>query len=432
MILFFVPADQTTIKVHLPFASKFDRFAVMALVFCWVIYRGDQRTVWKSPRSKLYVGAAAMFFATLTTGLLINSTRAISLNEWDLAEKQLLLVASLITVSWFTLTSLRPEDLRGFATLIVGLGTAMATGMIVESHTGYNVFYSVSHTVLSPIANVGAAATDLNAASQGVGRSVVVGPTAHGLCAVTMLAIAMPFALVRVVKPSSRRSWWLNAIAVALMCSGAIATQEKTGLLSLLAVFAFVGVHQPRKMVRLLPLGVVLIGFIHAAAPGSLGAVLDLSRWFDNGSSAHRAADLTAIWPDVLSHPLFGRGYGTVDISRAAQFRIMDDQFLGMLWQTGFLGLGAYIWMIVAPIVASTRVRLARDPELSPVVLAASAGCVAYLVVNWLFDTLSFVQGPYMFFIIAAMCTVATGAVAPARAKQRVAVQPSSAVAVPG
>jgi O-antigen ligase len=88
----------------------------------------------------------------------------------------------------------------------------------------------------------------------------------------------------------------------------------------------------------------------------------------------------------------------------------MDDQFLGMLWQTGALGLLAYLWMIVSPIAAAWRARRARDPDMAGVALAASASCVAFLVVNWLFDALSFVQAPYIFFIVAALCTVASGA----------------------
>ena len=39
--------------------------------------------------------------------------------------------------------------------------------------------------------------------------------------------------------------------------------------------------------------------------------------------------------------------------------------------------------------------------------LAASAGCVAYLVVNALFDAMSFPQAPYMFFMVAALTTIA-------------------------
>jgi hypothetical protein len=430
--LFFVPVDQTTVKVHLPFSSYFDRFLVVLMVLAWIVFRGDQRTVWKSRRSRIFVGAAALFLFTLVVGDFANSPRAINMNEWTLATKQLTLVATLMIVGWFTLTALRPEDLPGFSKLIVIFGTGMAIGMLVESRTGYNVFFNVSTILLSPIAHVGAAGTNLNAAAQGVQRAVVVGPTAHGLCAVTVLAIALPFALVRLFDAKSARQWLCYAMAVALMASAAIATQEKTGFLALVGVFLFIMVHRPLKMLKLVPFMVVMLGFVHAAAPGSLGTVLDISRWFNNGSSAHRAADLTAIWPDVLTHPLFGRGYGTVNVAQAAQFRIMDDQFLGMLWQTGFLGLAAYCWMILSPIAASTKARLSRDPHIAPVALAASAGCVAFFIVNWLFDALGFVQGPYLFFIIAAMATVASGANLKAPAPKRAPARHPQPIVVAG
>ena len=428
-LLFLAPVDQTQLKVHLPVNSKLDRFAVIGMLLAWIFFRGDQRTIWRSRRSKVYVVAAAIFISVIATGLFVNSSRALILNEWTLGEKQFAVLASLIIVSWFTLTALRTEDLRGFSTMMIGLGTILALGILIESRTGYNFFYSFVGALFHPIATVSPPGTDINPELTGVYRVVIVGPTSHPLAAVTMLAVVMPFALVRVFEAPSRRSWWLNAIAVALMTAGAVATQKKTGVLSLVAVFIFVGLHDPLKMLRLAPLAVVLVGFVHLVSPGSLGTVLNLGSWFNNSSSQHRGSDLQAIWPDVLAHPLLGRGFGTVDISRPDQFRIMDDQILGMLWQAGALGLISYVWMIFSPIFAAVRVRRFGDPGLRQFVLAASAACVAYFVVNSLFDTLSFVQGPYMFFIVAAMCTVATGAVYPQSVRQRVRVKYRSAPA---
>ena len=60
---------------------------------------------------------------------------------------------------------------------------------------------------------------------------------------------------------------------------------------------------------------------------------------------------------------------------------------------------------------------------------------MAYLVVNALFDAMSFAQAPYMFFIVAALATIAAagpeGNVRPLRelARRRRATRPAPAAA---
>ena len=85
----------------------------------------------------------------------------------------------------------------------------------------------------------------------------------------------------------------------------------------------------------------------------------------------------------------------------------------------GIQGLAADLFMILAPILTARRAIRTRDPAVSSLALAASAGCVAYLVVNALFDAMSFPQAPYMFFMVAALTVIASagpaGNVVPSR-----------------
>lgn len=413
-VLFTIPVDSTTVNIHLPVNSQLDRFAVIAILLLWILLRGDERSVWRSRRSKLYVGAVAIFWAVLIAGLIADSARIIRLDELTLAQKQFALIASYFVLGWFALTALRPQDLSGFSTYLIGLGALLAVGMLIESRTGYNVFYSVSRTVLKPIATVAAPPTEINGALTD-GRVVVVGTTGHGLAAVTLLASVMAFALIRVFDAPSRAAWWLNALAFALMASAAMSTQKKTAVVVMLAVIVFVGSHRAKKCLRLLPLGLALIAFMHVAAPGNLGTVLNPTLWFGSSSTSHRTNDTSTIWPDVVAHPLLGRGYGSIDVDKPDQFRILDDQYLSILWQAGVMGLLAYGWMILSPVFATRRVRRARDPALARVAIAASGGCIAFFVANALFDTFSYSQAPYMFVLLAAFCTVASGAGQPQR-----------------
>ena len=176
----------------------------------------------------------------------------------------------------------------------------------------------------------------------------------------------MPFALVRVFDARSRRSWWLNAIAFALMLTGAAATDRKTALLVPVAVVLYLAFYRPRQVLRLAPLGlVVLVGLVHFAAPGALGTVFSPDAGLASSSTTHRAGDFTNVAPDVLAHPVLGRGFGTLNPDQPKQFRINDDEYIDEIWEVGVVGLLAYLWMIIAPVFLARRAIRARDPNVA-------------------------------------------------------------------
>lgn len=419
-MLFLVPIASTSLKVHLPVDSRLDRFAIIFLVLAWFWFGGDQRAFLRTRRSKLYVTAACIFLVLAVASLLLDVGRIVNLGDLELAGKRFALLMSFLIFSWFTLTALRYEDVRGFASYLIGLAVLMSIGMLIERRTGYNIFYEWSRAVLGPIANVEPSPTNIHPAFGSEGRLVVVGPTQHGLAATTMLVVVMPFSLVRVFEATSRRSWWLNAVAVTMMVAGALATDRKTALLVPIAVLIYIACYRPRQVLRLAPAGlVVLLGVVHFAAPGALGAVLNLNRAVGGNSTSHRVGDFTNLAPDIGAHPVLGRGFGTLNPDRRAQFRINDNEYLDELWQVGALGLAAFVWMILTPVVMARAAIRTRGPTISSLALATSGGCIAFLVVCVLFDALSFPQAPYMFFSVAALTTIAAagpeGNVVPSR-----------------
>ncbi|HEY3758584.1 MAG TPA: hypothetical protein VGL37_02395 [Solirubrobacteraceae bacterium] len=407
-MLFFVPVDSTELKVHMPVGSQIDRFAIVGLVFVWICLGGDQRAFLRTRRSKLFAGAAVLFLVLAVASLLLDAGRIINIGDFQLALKRFGLLGSFLILSWFTLTALRFEDVRGFATYLIGLATFMSIGMIVERHTGYNLFYNWSSAILKPIATVAPSPTNIHPELGSDGRVSVVGPTLHGLAATTMLIVVMPFALVRMLDATSRRTWWLNALAFILMLVAAAATDRKTALLVPIAVVIYLGCYRPRQVLRLVPVGlVVLVGLVHFASPGALGTIFTPTAGLSSSSTTHRTGDFTDIEPDVFAHPLLGRGFGTIEPDQETVFRINDDEYIDEIWEVGIVGLLAYFTMIIAPIVLARRAIRGRDPNIAPLALAASAGCIAYLVVNALFDAMSFPQAPYMFFMVAALTTIA-------------------------
>jgi hypothetical protein len=423
-MLFFVPVDSTELKIPLPVGSQIDRFAIVGMVLAWVWFGGDQRAFLRTRRSKLYCTAACIFLVIAVASLLLDAGRIVNVGQIELASKRFALLGSFLILSWFTLTALRFADIRGFASYLIGLATVMAIGMLIERHTGYNIFYNLSGAILKPIANVAPSPTDINPVFGSDGRVTVVGPTLHGLAATTMLVLVSPFALVRVLEPTSRRSMWLNALAFTLMLIAAAATDRKTALLVPIAVIIYLAFYRPRQVLRFAPAGlVVLLVVVHIASPGALGTIFTPDAGLGSSSTEHREGDFQDVAPDVFVHPVLGRGFGTLDSDQSNDFRINDDEYIDEIWEVGIVGLLAYMFMILAPVIVARKAIRSRDPAVASLALAASAGCVAYFVVNALFDAMSFPQAPYMFFVVAALATVSSagpaGTVEPTRESAR-------------
>jgi len=418
-MVFFVPINATVLKVNVGVDSHPDRLAVIVLVLAWLWCGGDQRALLRTRRSKLFVTAAIAYLAISITSLLLNVEQVANLGEFQFAEKQFALLVSFLVVGWFALTALRFEDLRGFASYLIGLAVMVAIGMIVERRTGYNVFYEWSSAILRPIATVEPSPTSL--VRSGVeGRINIVGPTLHPLAATAMLMMVMPFALVRMVDNASRRSWCLNATALALMLFAAVETERKTAVVVPVVVVIYFACYRPRQMLRLLPLGlVVLVGLVHFASPGTLGTVLNLGAATKSSSTIHREGDFEAVVPDLLKHPVLGRGYGSVNVEQASEFHVNDNEYVDEVRAVGILGLLAYGWMILAPLALARSAIRKRGPTVASLTLAASAGCLAFLVVSALFDVMGFTEVPYLFFLMAVMTTIAAagpeGNVVPSR-----------------
>jgi O-antigen ligase len=104
---------------------------------------------------------------------------------------------------------------------------------------------------------------------------------------------------------------------------------------------------------------------------------------------------------------VLGRGFGTLNPEQPSQFRINDNEYIDEIWEVGAVGLLVFVWMILAPVALARSAIRTRGPTVASLALAASAGCVAFFVVCALFDALSFPQAPYMFFVVAAMTTIA-------------------------
>ena len=185
-----------------------------------------------------------------------------------------------------------------------------------------------------------------------------------------------------------------------------LATERKTAIVAPIAAFAVLIAYN-RRLLRWAPLALLAaIPAIHFAAPGALGTFGILATGSSSDSTQQRVSDYSGIAPDVLSNPILGRGYGSLATDNPRWYRILDNEYLDEVFQVGFVGLLAYLAMVIAALASAHGV-VKRSAGRAPPIVAAAAGCAAYGVVSATFDAMSFPQAPYCFFFVAGLIAAA-------------------------
>lgn len=401
-IVWLVPFNTIQLTVSLPIDLKFDRLVLPVIFAVWalVIAAGGR----DAPRIRLtwiHAGVFALIgFACLS--LVLEATYLNQTLEYETAVKKLVLLGSYVALFVIVASVVRRREVPAFMTLTLVLATLCALGTIWEYRFQYNVFYALSDLLLPGIFQVGAAES---AGIDDIGRRVVRGPAELPLEAVAMIAMGLPVAVVRLIGSSDWRRRMIYGLCAALMLAAALATYRKSAFIAPISVFLTLVYFRRRELIRLSPLGAVLLVMIPVVSPGAVGAVLgQLSGDRLNVPTvSDRSSDYDAIRPDVWSHLAFGRGYGSYEHT---SYRILDMELLRQLIEVGVLGLAAYIFMIGAIVAVARRPIRRRTPGEEPIALVAAAAAVAFLVVSTLFDVMSFPHTPYLLLITAALLAV--------------------------
>ena len=77
--------------------------------------------------------------------------------------------------------------------------------------------------------------------------------------------------------------------------------------------------------------------------------------------------------------------------------------------ETGVIGLAAFLLIGLTVLAVTRRPIAGRDPIAAPVALIGALGAIAFIVLAFLFDTLSFPHVPYIFLYITGLVAVAIG-----------------------
>src|SRR5581483_11621907 len=260
------------------------------------------------------------------------------------------------------------------------------------------------------------------------GRLRVYASAQHPIALGAALTMLVPFAIYLTRKEGKRWWWWT---AAALLTLGSMTTGSRTSVTMFIAMGVIYLLWRPKVVRRFWPALIPALLAIHFAAPGALGTVR--SSFFpkggivaqqQNAAVGHgRLATLgPALHAEFKPNPLLGEGFGT-RVSTALPTvpkngPILDDQWLGILLETGIAGTLALLWVFLRLIR-----RLwphARDDEsaFGWLMIAGVASVASFAVSMFFYDAFSFIQVTFMLFIVMGLSASAVMAPEYVRAPQ--------------
>jgi O-antigen ligase len=160
------------------------------------------------------------------------------------------------------------------------------------------------------------------------------------------------------------------------------------------------------------------------AIPGLLGTVKSLFTGFGSDPSIQgRTDDYSQVGTFVGQHPWLGRGFGTF---LPKTFFFLDNQYLGIVIEAGFIGLTAMVLLFVVGVFTARGARRRSSDEEERDLYQALAASIATVMIGYItFDGFGFpmISG-LLFFLLGC-----AGAAWRSTRTQRAAPETSSAAA---
>jgi hypothetical protein len=404
-MLWLTPFDNVQLSFSTPIDLKLDRIVLPFIVAVWALaFAAGPKLAPRLRLTPIHV-ALGLFLACAFLSVVLDARALNHTLELDLPLKKLPLLISYMSIFVIMASAVRRSEVRAFMTYSLVLAVICAVGIIWQYRFNQNPFATWTARLLPP-GFVYEGSFDPSAAVDSLGRRGITGPAQVSLEAVSMLAMALPIAVVGVLGAKRRKEQVLYAIAICLLTAAMFATVRKSAMLAPVSVIATLAYFRRRELLSLAPLGLVVAVVVSLLSPG---AVHETIAQFVEPNSANvattrdRVSDYDAIRPDVWTHLLFGRGYGSYDHDT---YRVLDSEVLDRLVENGVVGLLAFLLIGVSVVAVARRTIASRDGPYAGLALIGAAAAVCFLVVATLFDVLAYPHVTYIFLYIAGLTAV--------------------------
>jgi hypothetical protein len=403
-LLWLTPFNNIQLSASLPIELRLDRLVLPFVAIVWLLALVAGGRV--APRLRvtwIHVALGALlacaFLSVVTDARYLNQSL-----ELDLSLKKLPLIVSYASFFVIAASSVRRSEVRPFMNYTLVLAVICGLGMIVEYRMQTNIFWDWSAKLLPGFFSIDGQMP--GGVVDHIGRRVVRGPAEVPLEAVAMLTMALPIAIVGILQSRRWRQRILYALALCIIVAATFATYRKSALVAPVAVILTLAYFRRRELLKLAPLGLVLLALVSAVSPGAIGSTISQFTRSDAAAVptvSDRASDYDAVRPDVLGHLILGRGWGSYNHD---SYRILDSEILSRTIEAGLLGLIAFLLLGITVVVTSRRTIASRDPTSAPIALIGASIAVGFLVLATLFDELSFPHPVYIFLYMVGLVTV--------------------------
>lgn len=215
------------------------------------------------------------------------------------------------------------------------------------------------------------------------------GTATHPIEFGVVMTMVLPLAIT-CARTAVRRRWAYWAIVFAISFGVLLSISRSAiicgvvGLTVLLSSWPLVS----RLKALLFLLALLTVAFL--TVPGLLGTLMNLfTRIASDSSVSSRTGSYGVAMDFIERSPWIGRGAGTF----LPKYRILDNGYLGVVVETGVIGLAALLAVIVTGFLAARRaMRLARADVDRNVAAALSASIAAGGAALPFFDTFAFPQ----------------------------------------
>jgi hypothetical protein len=247
------------------------------------------------------------------------------------------------------------------------------------------------------------------------GRLRVYASAQDPIALAAVLVMLVPLA-VYLAATDRRRVLW--SVCAGTLLLGAVAPLSRTGIVMMIVVGAVFAWLRPKQTRRMWP--ALLPGFLvlHLILPGSIGALE--SAFFPAGGliaqqqagagtgGSGRLADVGPSLAEWSRAPMLGEGYGTRIVDGPTpNAPILDDEWLGLLLETGVCGVAAWLWLygrVLRRLVSAAKADRSRHGLLCT---ALTASIASYAVGMLTYDSFSFIQVTLVLFFLLGLGSAA-------------------------
>lgn len=384
-------------------------FGILCFVW-WVLARVDRRFGLRVARQPLHL-FVAFFAASLLLSYVVGTMRVLEVAELSSSDRFMLRVVSLLGVLLLSADGLadRTQVDAVLRRVSVAGGVLAILGILqfvfgVEVNTYIKIPGLTEHTAAQLIQERSAFRRVSGTAAH---------PIEFGVVLSTLFPIALHYAMTAVRARNVHRT---AAIAIGAAIPMSISRSAMLGLVCTFLVL-LVGWDWRRRANALL-VAPFALAIMRMAVPGLLGTIKSLFTGLSNDPSyLGRTNDYDYVREYIATRPWLGRGPGTFI---PELYTTLDNQYLGQIVETGYVGLVALVLLIAAGVALGWRVRKrATNAEDRSLGTSLAAAAVVPMVTFITFDGLGFsLSSGFAFLVIG--CAGATRRTARLQSRPRV------------